>query len=82
MPYETIAKPAAAGLKVRPNLSDYEVQRASFSWDALSKELDGLPGPSTSSGRAGLNIAYEAVDRHLAHGNGSKTAILWEGKNG
>jgi acetyl-CoA synthetase len=82
MPYETIAKPSATAIKVRPNLNDYEAQRASFSWDALSKELDGLPSPSTSSGRAGLNIAYEAVDRHLVHGKGSKTAILWEGKNG
>jgi acetyl-CoA synthetase len=80
MPYETIAKPAT--LPVTPNLYDYEAQRASFSWDELAKELDGLPGPSTGSGRTGLNIAYEALDRHLAHGRGSKPAIRWEGKNG
>ena len=87
MPYETINKPADA-LKIRPNLHDYESQRASFSWDELARELDGLPGPSTGSGpstglgRAGLNIAYEALDRHVAHGKGDKPAILWEGKNG
>jgi acetyl-CoA synthetase len=75
MPYETIEKPGAAGLKVRPNLNDYDAQRASFSWDDLSKELDGLPG-------GGLNIAYEAVDRHVKNGKGSKPAILWEGKDG
>src|SRR3954453_18974876 len=75
MPYETITKPGAGDLKVRPNLHDYEAQRASFSWDELAKELDGLPG-------GGLNIAYEAIDRHVAHGKGSKPAVLWEGKDG
>ena len=75
MPYETIDKPAADTLPVRPNLYDYDLQSASFSWEELAKELDGLPG-------GGLNIAYEAVDRHVAHGHGDKPAILWEGKNG
>ena len=75
MPYETINKPAADALPVRPNLYDYDAQRASFSWDELSKELDGLPG-------GGLNIAYEAIDRHVKNGRGDKAAILWEGKDG
>jgi len=43
---------------VAPNLPDVEAARASFSWQDARAELDGLPG-----GR-GLNIAYEAVDRH------------------
>ena len=83
MAYETIAKPDAASLAVRPNLADYEAQRATFSWPALAQELDGLPagGPSTGSGR-GLNIAYEAVDRHLKTARRHKAAILWEGKGG
>ena len=83
MPYETIAKPNAVALPVKPNLYDYDALRASFSWDELAKELDGLPGdgPSTGSGRA-LNIAYEAIDRHVVHGRGDKPAILWESKNG
>jgi acetyl-CoA synthetase len=38
--------------------------------------LDGLPG-----GR-GLNIAYEAVDRHVAHGFGERVALRWSGKQG
>ncbi len=42
MAYETIAKPDAASLAVRPNLADYEAQRATFSWPALAQELDGL----------------------------------------
>jgi acetyl-CoA synthetase len=75
MPFETIAKPAAAALPVTPNISDYEGQRASFKWDDVAKELDGLPG-------GGINIAYEAVDRHVAKGHGGKAAILWEGKTG
>jgi acetyl-CoA synthetase len=75
MPFETIAKPAAAALPVTPNISDYEGQRTSFKWDDVAKELDGLPG-------GGINIAYEAVDRHVAKGHGGKAAILWEGKNG
>ncbi|HWC30178.1 MAG TPA: AMP-binding protein, partial [Dehalococcoidia bacterium] len=75
MPFETIIKPPAGALPVTPNLSNYEGQRSTFSWDELAKELDGLPG-------GGLNIAYEALDRHVAKGNGDKPAILWEGKTG
>jgi acetyl-CoA synthetase len=75
MPFETISKPAATALPVRPNISDYEAQRASFRWEDVAKELDGLPG-------GGINIAYEAIDRHVAKGQGAKAAILWEGKNG
>ena len=41
------------------NLADYDTARAGFSWEEARRELTGLPG-----GR-GLNIAYEAVDRHL-----------------
>jgi acetyl-CoA synthetase len=44
------------------NLEDYEKVREIFSWDAVASELSGLPG------KKGLNIAYEAVDRHaLGH---------------
>ncbi len=75
MPFETIAKPAAADLPVAPNIGDYEEQRASFNWEDVAKELDGLPG-------GGINIAYEAVDRHVAKGHGSRTAFVWVGKNG
>ncbi|MCI5073895.1 acetate--CoA ligase [Oricola sp.] len=54
--------------KARANMQDYDVERASFSWDKARAFLDGLPG-----GR--LNIAYEAVDRHVVHGRGEKTAL-------
>ena len=74
MPWETIRKTATA-LRVRPNLADYEAARAGFSGSAARAELDGLPG-------GGLNIAHEAVDRHLAHGRGDRLALRWLGKDG
>ena len=40
-----------------------------FSWQWARRHLDGLPG-----GR-GLNIAHEAVDRHVAAGRGDKAAL-------
>ncbi len=43
--------------RVAPNLADYAAARAAFSWDAARRELAGLPG-------GGLNIAWEAVERH------------------
>src|SRR6476660_8312379 len=44
---------------VPPNLRDYDDARATFTWDAARRALDGLPG-------GGLNIAHEAVARHAA----------------
>jgi acetyl-CoA synthetase len=41
----------------------------------------GLPQLDLPDG-AGLNIAFEAVDRHLLHGRGDKVAIRWIGKSG
>ncbi|QCO96871.1 acetate--CoA ligase [Arthrobacter sp. 24S4-2] len=47
------------GLAVRPNMVDYDASRAAFSWDEARHALSGLPD-------GGINIAYEAVDRHAA----------------
>ena len=52
-----------------------EAVRDGFTWDTARAMLDGLPG-------GGLNIAYEAVDRHLVAGHGDDEAILWFGKDG
>lgn len=41
------------------NFTDYEGERARFSWDAVERELGFCPG--------GCNIAHYAVDRHV-HG--------------
>ncbi|MDE3077585.1 MAG: acetate--CoA ligase, partial [Chloroflexota bacterium] len=61
---------------VRPNLPDYEATRRSFSWDAERAGLDGLPG-----GR-GLNIAYEAIDRHAAGARANHLALRCLGRQG
>ncbi|MEZ5230129.1 MAG: AMP-binding protein [Acidimicrobiales bacterium] len=44
-------------------------------WRDARKSLDGLPGGN------GLNIAYEAVDRHVAHGQGDRVALRWRGRH-
>ena len=54
-----------------PNLGDYDQARKTFTWEAAGEALTGLPG------RAGLNIAYEAVDRHVAEGRGETAALRW-----
>jgi len=61
---------------VAPNLLDYEATRASFSWEAARSELTGLPG-----GR-GLNIAYEAADRHAQGPASRRLAFRFLGKEG
>jgi acetyl-CoA synthetase len=70
-----IAKPRG-GWAVAPTVLDYDQARASFSWATARAELDGLPGGS------GLNIAHEAVDRHVAHGRGANVALRWLGRHG
>ena len=59
-----------------PNLADYEATRASFAWADARALLDGLPEGG------GLNIAYEAVDRHAAGELAERVAIRWLGKRG
>jgi acetyl-CoA synthetase len=61
---------------IQPNLFDYFKERASFEWEKVSEQFKGLP----SGG--GLNIAYEAIDRHAESLRGDKTALLWLGENG
>jgi acetyl-CoA synthetase len=75
MAYAPIAKRAGAAA-VPPNLLDYEAERAGDPWARARAELDGLPG-----GR-GLNIAYEAVDRHARGALRDHLALRWLGKRG
>ncbi|MCP5201077.1 MAG: acetate--CoA ligase [Gammaproteobacteria bacterium] len=58
-----------------PNLADYDAVRAGFSWDAARARLDGLPD-------GGLNIAYEALDRHARGPRAGRTALRWLGLDG
>ncbi|TAA47851.1 acetate--CoA ligase [Corallincola spongiicola] len=56
------------------NLNDYGARYAQFSWQQAEQMLKGLPG--------GINIAYEAADRHVDEGFGLQTAIRWLSKSG
>ncbi|MBD1545637.1 acetate--CoA ligase [Roseibium aggregatum] len=73
MAREIIRKDTAYAAKA--NMPDYDKERASFSWEDAKAELDGLPGGK-------LNIAHEALDRHIANGNADKTALRWISKDG
>lgn len=59
MPRPAIIRKTLSDLPVAPNWADYEATRASFSWREARRALAGLPG-------GGLNIAFEAVERHAA----------------
>jgi len=61
--------------RVEPNLLDYERTRREFSWAAARDELSGLPG-------GGLNIAYEAVDRHADGPLADKVALRFRDRRG
>ncbi|HTR64116.1 MAG TPA: acetate--CoA ligase [Candidatus Binataceae bacterium] len=74
MSWERISK--AQSWSVVPNLLDYRQERDGFSWDAARRALDGLPGGK------GLNIAYEAVDRHVKGARRDHLALRWLGKRG
>ncbi len=56
--------------QVASNLGDYREAAARFSWSAAaSAGLSGLPGG------AGLNLAFEAVDRHAQSCRATRTAV-------
>ena len=74
MSWKAIEKPRR-GWVVTPNLVDYDQSRAAFSWEVALRALDGLP-------TGGLNIAYEAVDRHCAGPLRQHLALRWLGKRG
>jgi acetyl-CoA synthetase len=59
---------------VGANLLDYDEHVRTFSWAQARALLEGLPG-------GGLNIAHEAVDRHVLAGRGNKLALRWIGRN-
>jgi acetyl-CoA synthetase len=56
-------------------MGDYASACASFTWATAAGWLDGLPA-------GGRNIAYEAVDRHVAHGRGEHVALRFLGADG
>jgi acetyl-CoA synthetase len=74
MAWATITKDAA--WTVPPTLTDYERTRERFSWTEARRQLSGLPG-----GR-GLNIAYEAVDRHATGPRRDRVALRFSSRRG
>jgi len=66
--WETIRKDSA--VRRSANLVDYDAACRTFTWGDARALLDGLPG-------GGLNIAYEALERHVAAGKGEKVALRW-----
>ncbi|SNS28132.1 acetate--CoA ligase [Tropicimonas sediminicola] len=56
------------------SLPNPDEARKTFTWEVAEQMLDGLPGGH-------LNIAHEAVDRHVAQGHGDQVAIRWLGKS-
>ena len=73
MAFATIRK-AVSESALAPCLGRYEQARRDFTWAKARALLDGL-------GKGTLNIAHEAVDRHVAAGLGGKVAIRWIGKD-
>ena len=56
---------------VKTNLTNYEEEYESFSWQKAKLKLAGLPK------NRGLNIAYEAVDRHAQGPLKDTVALRW-----
>lgn len=57
------------------NMPSYDAAKDSFSWQEAQELLDGLPGGH-------LNIAHEAIDRHVTAGHGTQIALRWIAKSG
>ncbi|MEZ5830522.1 MAG: acetate--CoA ligase [Dongiaceae bacterium] len=74
MPFATIKKPGGAANRLL-QMPNYEEARRTFTWDRAKAELSYLPNGA-------LNIAHEAVDRHVTRGAGSKLALRCLGKDG
>jgi len=66
----------AGKLRRAPNVPDLDRFRATFTWQEAWESLAGLPD------NAGINIAYEAVDRHATGPSRDRVAIRWLGKDG
>ncbi len=75
MPFEEVVEKPKTW-NVIPNLLDYSRTTKEFRWDVVRAELSGLPGGT------GLNIAHEAVDRHLEGAKRNQIAVRWIAKNG
>lgn len=67
---------SSSSWRVTPNLANYDITYQAFSWQAVQKAFNGLPAGK------GLNIAYEAVDRHAQGPRAHQVALRWLGAEG
>ena len=73
--HRAILKKNLADLPLTPNWLDSVQAREAFSWQVQAHALAGLPG-------GGLNLAYEAVDRHAQGAHRRHTALRILDRNG
>jgi len=59
---------------VGANLVNYDEYAKTFSWAEARVLLNGLPD-------GGINIAHEAIDRHIRMGRGDRLALRWIGRD-
>ncbi|TQR45676.1 acetate--CoA ligase [Paenibacillus popilliae] len=59
-----------AAIASNPNMSDYEQWSADFKWEDVEKQFSWY-----ETGK--VNMAYEAIDRHVANGRGDKVALYY-----
>ena len=64
----------AVDLRLPPLWSDYEAERQAFSWDLARRGLQGLP-------QGGLNMGFEAVDRHAGSELRERGALRFVARN-
>ena len=69
-----LIRKTAQDLRVSPHLADSEAERKSFTWSEARHALAGLPG-------GGLNMAFEAVDRHASGALRDKVAMRFVSRN-
>ncbi|MGM0588748.1 MAG: acetate--CoA ligase [Bacteroidota bacterium] len=67
------ANPTSVTRTYKPHLTNYQHIVEHFQWEQVWRELDGLPNDG------GLNLAYEAVDRHALTERKNNIAIQWLG---
>ena len=71
---QSISEPELFWDKIAERISWYR------KWDNTRK-YDFINGDINWFMNGKLNVSYNCLDRHVSSGNGSKTAIIWEGNN-
>ena len=71
---QSISEPELFWDKIAERISWYR------KWDNTRK-YDFINGNINWFMNGKLNVSYNCLDRHVSSGNGSKTAIIWEGNN-